>query len=100
MIQVTFNDIQFKCPHCGFINKWYSHSVNSFTKVELIHCDDESGGCGTQIVLRTELKLTRSFKALKIEGIYPPKELAESWEREDNNGNHSNRKSGKTLTYS
>jgi len=76
-MEITLFDIDFKCPHCGHVNIYRHHELNSYTTTELTHCNDEDGGCGTKIVLRTELKISYSIKALKIEGINPPRQLLE-----------------------
>ena len=79
-MKINLNDIKFKCPHCGFINTYKLYTVISFRTTELVCCDDENGGCGTQIVMQTELSINAKTTGLKIEGIEPPKELIASFE--------------------
>ncbi|MEP0266586.1 hypothetical protein [Dokdonia sp.] len=65
----TFSKVEFECPHCKFINKYHSHEVKSFRETEIVSCNDEDGGCGTEIVLVSSVKIDLTLKAMKIEGI-------------------------------
>lgn len=80
-MEITLHDVRFRCPHCGHINKYRYHTLTSFITTDLIYCDEEGGGCGTKMVLKTELKITHKIRALKIQGINPPKELIEGFKK-------------------
>ena len=65
-MDITLDDVKFKCPHCGHVNTWDSHRVRQRKTMKFARCDDESGGCGTKIVVRTELIIKSKITALKF----------------------------------
>lgn len=70
MDKITIYDIEFKCPYCGFTNKWFQYETNLFgsrgVSRELVNCDSEDGGCGKEMVLETSIEVKSNLVAYTI----------------------------------
>lgn len=60
--------VSFKCPKCGFLNKYHSMDFKLHSETEIVRCDDEEGGCGKEIVIRKTIEIHPVVKAYEIKG--------------------------------
>lgn len=65
--------IDWVCPHCGFENQDFIEVRSlGYAGRRLCHCDSDSGGCDTTVVIEPTFKTTVEVR--KIEGEEPTPE--------------------------
>lgn len=73
MAKITFHkhshNLSFKCPVCGHLNEYNQMEKRVGKDHEIIHCDNETGGCDQTIVLESNVSTSIQLKAMKIDGI-------------------------------
>ncbi|MGN8055665.1 hypothetical protein ACTJKN_05280 [Pedobacter sp. 22163] len=71
MPDLTFDDIQFKCPACDFEHDHVYLTAEIGKDHQLYYCDNDIGGCGNKIVLQTNVAIDIKVFPFKIPTTEP-----------------------------
>jgi len=76
--------LQIVCPNCGHARRYILEAQENTPKVQLVSCDQDSGGCG--VVFAVEVRLTVHIEystcRLMLPSTQPPSPPVAAWDQD------------------